>query len=78
MCENELNSRALLKFVTPSLILNSFSVLGTNSDFDNINPDITQNTSNAFPLTSLFSSWTINSNEYASADKREVDKLEGS
>ena len=77
MCEKELSSRALLKFVIPTLIPISFSVLGTNSDYDNVNLDITRNASNTYALTSLSFSWTINSTEYASAEKHHLANLEG-
>lgn len=77
MCEKEIGPRVLVKFVIPTLIPISFSVLGTNSDYNNVNLDITRNASNTYALTSLFCSWTINLTEYASAEKHHLANLEG-
>ena len=69
MCEMEIGSRTLLKFVITTMTPISFSILSTNSAFGKVYVGIIANASNNYPLSSFFNSWTNNSNIYANADR---------
>jgi len=69
MCEMEIGSRTLLKFVITTMTPISFSILSTNSAFGKVYVRITANGSNSYPLPSFFNSWANNSNINANADR---------
>jgi hypothetical protein len=70
MCEMEIVSKTLLKFVIiTTMIPISFSILSTSSAFGKVYVEITANASNNYPLSSFFNPWANNSNIYANADR---------
>lgn len=69
MCEMEIGSRTLLKFVITTMTPISFLILSTNSAFGKVYVGITANSSNTYPLPSFFNSWTNKTNVNANADK---------
>jgi hypothetical protein len=69
MCEMEIGSRTLLKFVITTMTPMSFSILSTNSAFGKVYVGITANASNTYPLPLFFNSWTNKTNVNANADK---------
>jgi hypothetical protein len=56
MCEMEIGSRTLLKFVITTMTRLSFSIL-TNSAFGKVYVGIIAKGSNTYPLPSFFNSW---------------------
>jgi len=73
MCEMEIGSRTLLKFVITTMTPIYFSILSTNSAFGKVYVEITANANNNYPLPSFFDSWANNSNIYANADRYPVN-----
>ena len=70
MCEMEIVSKTLLKFVIiTTMIPICFSILGTNSAFGKVYVEITANASNNYPLSSFFNPWANNPNIYANPDR---------
>jgi hypothetical protein len=69
MCEMEIVSKTLLKFVITTMFPISFSIPSTDLTFGKVYVEITANASNNYPLSSFFNSWANNSNIYANADR---------
>ena len=69
MCEMEIVSKTLLKFVCTTMIPISFSILSTNSALGKVYAEIIATASNNYPLSSFFNPWANNSNIYANADR---------
>jgi hypothetical protein len=68
MCEMEIGSRTLLKFVITTMTRLSFSIL-TNSAFGKVYVGIIAKGSNTYPLPSFFNSWANNSNINANVNR---------
>jgi hypothetical protein len=68
MCEMEIGSRTLLKFVIRTMTRLSFSIL-TNSAFGKVYMGIIAKDSNTYPLPSFFNSWANNSNIKANVNR---------